>query len=238
VISLRVGDRDFSITNAVIYLALLLSFFGLVVHLAAFRGNAVIPGRYAALLYIYYVGIWNRVAENLKKHADYLFPRIFTLFSFLLRLNVFGLVPYSYTVTAHLIVTITLAFFVFFGKLLRGFRLHGRDFWGILLPGGAPRARVPFLVLIEFISYNITLISLSVRLFANRRAGHILLKVRGTFAWQRRSLNSFVRYIAHFLPLIVLTALFGLEFAVALIQAYVFSLLTCIYLSDVIEGGH
>jgi ATP synthase subunit 6 len=148
-----------------------------------------------------------------------------------------GLVPYSFTVTSHLIVTLTVATLIWVGKLLIGLRCHGIKLLGIFLPAGAPFAIVPFLVFIELIGFFITVISLSVRLFANIMAGHILLKVLAGFAWTILLAGGFL-FVAHFLPLGVLFLLLGLETGVAFVQAYVFTLLTCLYVSDMLNGGH
>lgn len=122
------------------------------------------------------------VSENAGKEGNSFFPFIFSIFVFILACNVLGLIPYSFTVTSHLIVTITFAFMIFVGKLILGFRKHGIKLFGLFLPAGAPIGMAPFLVLIELISFNITVVSLSVRLFANMMSGHILLKVLAGFA--------------------------------------------------------
>jgi F-type H+-transporting ATPase subunit a len=122
------------------------------------------------------------VNENTGKEGESFFPFVFSIFVFVLGCNVLGLIPYSFTVTSHLIVTITLALTIFVGKLIVGFRKHGVKRFGMLLPAGAPIAMAPFMVLIELISFNITVVSLSVRRFANMMAGHILLKVLVGFA--------------------------------------------------------
>jgi len=180
---------------------------------------------------------YGMVDENTGKEGQVFFPFVFSIFMFVLLCNVLGLVPYSFTVTSHLIVTITLAGMIFLGKLIIGFRRHGLEFFALLLPGGAPMVMAPFLVRIELVSFNITIVSLSVRLFANMMAGHILLKVLAGFAWTMM-LGGTALFIAHFLPLGVRFALYGLETGVAIVQAYVFSLLTCIYLNEVMEGAH
>jgi len=166
-----------------------------------------------------------------------LFPIIFSIFTFLLGCNRFGLVPYSFTVTSHLVVTMTLALAIWIGKLIMGFRLHGLAFFRRFLPSGTPFAMIGFMVPLEVMGFTITFISLSVRLFANMMAGHILLKVIGGFAWTMM-VSGGVMWLAHFLPRGVLFLLLGLETAVAFIQAYVFTLRACIYISDSMSGGH
>jgi ATP synthase subunit 6 len=166
-----------------------------------------------------------------------LFPVIFSIFTFILGCNRFGLVPYSFTVTSHLVVTMTLALAIWIGKRVIGFRLHGLSFFRRFLPSGTPFAMIGFMVTLELMGFTITFISLSVRLFANMMAGHILLKVIGGFAWTMM-VSGGIMWLAHFLPRGVLFLLLGLETAVAFIQAYVFSLRTCIYIGDSITGGH
>lgn len=196
----------------------------------------LVPNRWQRVAEGIYGVAWSRVAPLGAKGESY-FPLIFSLFTFILTANLLGLVPYSFTLTSHLIVTLTLTLRVWVGKLIIGVREHGLKLWGRFLPGGAPLPRLLRLVPIEILGFCITIVSLSVRLFANRRAGHILLKVRGGFAWTRRRAGGLV-WIGHFLPLIVLFLLRGLETGVARVQAYVFTLLSARYIGDVIEGGH
>lgn len=151
--------------------------------------------------------------------------------------NLFGLVPYSFTATSHLAVTVTLGLAVWVGKLLIGIRAHGVKLVGMFLPQGLPVGMIPGIVAIEILSFFMVLISLPVRLFANMMSGHILLKVLAGFAWMMMTSGGLL-YIAHFLPLLVVFLLMFLETGVAVVQAYVFTLLTCMYISDVIKGGH
>jgi len=137
------------------------------------------------------------------KHGNDYVPFIFSLFSFLLVCNLFGLVPYSFTATSHLAVTVTLGCMVWFGKLVIGIRAHGFKLAGMLLPPGLPVPMIPFLVGIELVSMVMQLISLPVRLFANMMAGHILLKVIAGFAWSMMCVGS-IAFVAHFVPLLVL----------------------------------
>ena len=144
------------------------------------------------------------------------------------------MVPYSFTITSHLIVTFTLALTTFLGFNIIGIRKHKLNFLSLLLPGGASLALVPLLVPIELVSYIFRVISLPVRLFANMMAGHTLLKVIAGFAWIMSGLSG-IMFFAHFVPLILLVLLVGLELGVALIQAYVFTILTCMYINDALN---
>jgi ATP synthase subunit 6 len=143
---------------------------------------------------------------------------IFTLFSFLLVCNLFGLVPYSFTATSHLAITVTLGLAVWVGKLIIGLRAHGLKLAGMFLPQGIPLGMVPALVAIELLSFFMVLISLPVRLFANMMSGHILLKVLAGFAWSMMASGG-ILFIAHFAPLAVLFVLMFLETGVAMVQA-------------------
>jgi ATP synthase subunit 6 len=177
------------------------------------------------------------ISQTIGSNGQGFFPFVFTLFAFVLGMNLLGLIPYSYTVTSHLVVTMTRARAVWVGKRRVGLRLHGWKLFARLLPAGTPFPMVPLRVPLERLGYTITFISLSVRLFANMMAGHILLKVIAGFAWTMMTAGG-RRYIAHFMPRGVLFRLLMLETGVAFIQAYVFALLTCIYMTDVVHGGH
>jgi ATP synthase subunit 6 len=143
-------------------------------------------------------------------------------------------VPYSFTLTSHLIVTFALSLFVFIGINIICIRLHGLEFFSLFLPSGTSVVLSLLLVPIELISYIFKPISLSIRLFANMMAGHTLLKVIAGFAWTLMGCTG-VLFVIHYVPLLILIPLFGLELGVALIQAFVFSILTCIYLNDAIS---
>ena len=177
------------------------------------------------------------VGQTIGERGNAFFPVMFTMFTFILGCNRMGLVPYSFTVTSHLAVTMTLALAIWRGKLILGFRLHGLTFFRMFLPTGTPFGMIPLMVPLEVMGFTITFISLSVRLFANMMAGHILLKVIGGFAWSMMVAGG-VLWVAHFIPRAVLFLLLGLETAVAFIQAYVFTLRALIYIGDSIHGGH
>jgi F-type H+-transporting ATPase subunit a len=156
------------------------------------------------------------------------FPFVFTLFMFVLFLNMLGMVPYSFTVTSHIIVTFAMALFIFIGVTIIGFIRHGAGFLKFFVPSGVPMALLPLLVVIELISYFTRPISLSVRLFANMMAGHTMLKVFGAFVVA-------LGIVGGWAPLAFMVAFTGLEVLVAFLQAYVFAILTCIYLNDAIH---
>jgi F-type H+-transporting ATPase subunit a len=161
-------------------------------------------------------------------------PAIIALFSFILLCNLLGLIPYSYTVTAQFALTLGLSFTVLLGVTILGLQRHGVHFFSILVPAGTPLVLVPLLVVIEAISYLARAISLGVRLSANMISGHVLLKIISTFSWQFIT-GSILGVILGFLPVLFLTALYALELGVAILQAYVFVLLTASYLNDVLS---
>ena len=163
--------------------------------------------------------------------AKSFFPFVFTLFMFVLFCNMVGMLPYSFTVTSHIIVTFVLAAIIFVGVTIIGFAKHGFKYLELFVPKGVPVALLPLIVVIEIISYLSRPVSLSVRLFANMMAGHTMLKVFGGFVISLGLLGGW-------LPLGFSVALTGLEILVAFLQAYVFAILTCIYLNDALNLHH
>lgn len=234
----RWGSRDLSVTNASRRMRATAGrrIVGSQVVLANGNGSLV-PNRWQRRREGRQTRVLSMLAQTVGTAGQAFFPFIYTLFTFVLGRNLLGLIPYSYTVTSHLVVTMTRARAVWIGKRRVGFRRHGRKIFGRLLPAGTPFPMIPFMVALERLGFTITFISLSVRLFANMMAGHILLKVIAGFAWTMMTAGG-RRYLAHFVPMGVLFRLLRLETAVAFIQAYIFALLTCIYLGDVIHGGH
>jgi len=159
------------------------------------------------------------------------FALIFSLFVFVLFCNMFGMIPYTFTVTSHIIVTFVLAAFIFIGVTIIGFMKHGFGYLKLFVPSGVPAVLLPLIVVIEIISYLSRPISLSVRLFANMMAGHTMMKVFGGFVIS-------LGIVGGWLPLSFSVALTGLEILVAFLQAYVFAILTCIYLNDALNLHH
>ena len=193
----------------------------------AMSARALVPGRLQSVAELCYEFVAKMVTENTGKEGMKYFPFVFTLFIFVLVLNMLGMLPYSFTVTSHIVVTFALAALVFVVVTGIGFARHGLGFLKLFKPEGLPLPLVPIIVPIEIISYLIRPISLSVRLFANMMAGHTMLKV---FAGFVVSLGAF-----GIAPLIATIAFTGLEFVVAFLQAMIFSVLTCIYLNDAIN---
>ena len=236
-VGLRFKSLDFSFTNS--STLLLVCFFILFFssRLVSLNGHGyIIPTRTQSFVESAYKFISSMVFENLGKAGQLYFPFIFALFIFLLLCNLLGLIPYSYTITSHFIVTFSLSLVIWVGKLCIGFQKHGIRLFALLLPSGVPVAIIPFFVAVEFLSFFIPLVALGVRLFANIIAGHILLKVIAGFCWSIMISGSL--FIAHFIPMGVLFLLLFLETAVAFIQAYVFTMLACLITGDCLRGGH
>jgi ATP synthase subunit 6 len=241
-ISIYSGKIDLSITNETLIL-ILLFFATSIIFNSCFRpaqGNSIssfyaIPHKIQALLEIIFKLIVSMIVENVgTKHGQAYFPLIFSIFFFFVNLNMIGLIPYSFTLTSHLIVTITLSLTFFIGLNIICIQTHGIKFFSLFFPQGTSFALGFLLVPIEIISYVFKPVSLSIRLFANMMAGHTLLKVIAGFGWTLMSCTGLL-FLLHYVCLLILIPLFGLELGVALIQAFVFTVLTCIYLNDVLH---
>jgi F-type H+-transporting ATPase subunit a len=190
----------------------------------------LVPTRLQSIAESLYEVVDNMTHEILHENARTYFPFVLTLFLFILFANVIGLIPYSFTVTSHIIVTLALALVVFIGATIIGFIRNGFGYLKLFVPSGVPVLLLPLVVLIEIVSYFIRPLSLSIRLFANMMAGHMMLKVMAGFVIM-------LGYFG-FVPLIAMVGLTGLELLVAALQAYVFALLTCMYLSDAMHVDH
>jgi len=198
------------------------------------NGGYMVPTPWQSVFEMYYAFIAGIVKQQIGNPGKVYFPFIFTVFSFVLVNNLVGLVPYSFTPTSHFSITMTLSCTIFIGVTIIGLLKHKHRFLGFFLPPGAPIQLAPFLVLIELVSYFFRGISLGVRLFANMLSGHCLVKILGGFAWSVLKLRTYMFFaIIPFMAVIV--AVFFLEIGMAFLQAYVFTILTCIYFKDAIE---
>ncbi|MEW5704522.1 MAG: F0F1 ATP synthase subunit A [Pseudomonadota bacterium] len=228
-VDIRIGGLDASFTNssAMMVIAVVLASLFLILSV---RSRAMVPGRWQMLAELSYEWIAKTVRDNIGSEGKRFFPFVFSLFMFILFSNVLGLIPHSFTVTSHIIVTFALAAAIFLGVTVLGFLRHGLKFFGLFLPPGVPIYLAPLLVPIELVSYLSRPVSLSVRLAANMLAGHTMLAV---FA-------GFVVALGFFgvAPFIFIVLLYGLETLIAFLQAYVFAVLTCIYISDAIHLHH
>jgi F-type H+-transporting ATPase subunit a len=221
---------DASFTNSSLFMVIAVALISMLT-IWGMRGRALVPTRMQSVAELSYEFVANMVRDNVGAAGQKYFPFVFTLFMFVLFCNMLGMMPYSFTVTSHIIVTFALAATVFIGVTMIGLAKHGFGFMKLFVPSGVPIALLPLLVVIEVISYLTRPISLSVRLFANMMAGHTMLKVFGAFVVG-------LGVIGGWAPLAFMVAFTGLEILVAFLQAYVFAILTCIYLNDALHMHH
>lgn len=227
------SQLNLSFTNSTLYLAIGLFVF-LFLTITTYQRNVLNSRSFFNTLFVtLYKLVMSIVISNIGSANIKYFPFIATIFIFISLLNLIGMVPYSFTVTSHISITFALAFSICVALFILGLYLHGLKFFKSFLPEGTPLALAPLLITIEFVSYLSHAISLSVRLFANMLSGHALLKILSGFVASLMSVGGV--YIAvGFAPLMVVFILTGLEFCIAVLQAYVFTILTCIYLKDAI----
>jgi|TARA_Y100000590_G_scaffold377687_1_gene444089 F-type H+-transporting ATPase subunit a len=230
ILDLSIGETDISFTNSSLWMvitALVLIIFVAV----GTRRSSIVPGRWQSAVEYFYQVVADMVRDNVGSGGRPYFPFIFALFMFILFGNLLGLIPGSFTFTSHLAVTFAMAAFIFIGVTLIGIFTHGLKFFSLFFPHGAPIVSAPVLIPIEIISYFSRPISLSVRLFANMTVGHVLLKVIGGGVV---ALGSFY-ILPGIVPFMALVAITILEVMIAVIQAYVFAILTCVYLNDALH---
>ena len=227
---IKVGTFDISFTNASLFMVVS-SLAILIIFSLGSKKNLLIPNKIQLLAELSYIFVSKMINDTAGSNARPYFSFIFSLFMFVLFCNMFGMIPYTFTVTSHIIVTFVLAVFVFIGVTIIGFIKHGFGYLKLFVPSGVPIILLPLIVVIEIISYLSRPISLSVRLFANMMAGHTMMKVFGGFVIS-------LGIVGGWLPLSFSVALTGLEILVAFLQAYVFAILTCIYLNDALNLHH
>lgn len=226
----------FAFTNSSLFMVLTVLAISLFLILTT-GGKKVIPGRMQLLSELTYEFVAGMVRSSAGKEGMKFFPLVFSLFTFIFVANMWGMVPYFFTVTSHIIVTFALSMLVFLTVIVYGFYKNGPKFMKLFVPAGVPGYILPIVTPIEIISFLSRPISLSVRLFGNILAGHITLKVFTGFIVTMSSLG-FLGILGSALPLIMGVALTGLEFLVGAVQAYVFAVLTCMYLNDAIHPSH
>jgi len=232
----KIGGHEIAFTNSALFMAItVVGIWALLVGGSSPR--ALVPGRLQSIAEMSYEFVANTIQSTAGKEGMKFFPLVFTLFMFILVANLIGLIPYTFTVTSHIIITAAMALLVFLTVLVYGFYKHGFGFFRLFVPHGIPIYILPLIVFIEVLSFLSRPISHSVRLFANMLAGHITLKVFASFITLLGGLGIFGIFGAT-LPLILVVALTALELLVAFLQAYVFAILTCIYLNDAIHPGH
>ena len=227
IVPIKIGNVDISFTNS--SLLMVIAVFAISAFLMlGMRRHALVPGRFQSLAEISYEFVAGMIRDNVGSAGREFFPYIFSLFMFVLFGNLLGLLPYSFTFTSHIIVTAALALTVFIGVTIVGVVNHGFHFISFFVPKGVPVALMPLMIPIEIISYLSRPVSLSIRLFANMMAGHTMLKVFAGFILTLGLLGGWA-------PLAMDVALIGFEVLVAFLQAYVFTVLTCLYLNDALH---
>jgi F-type H+-transporting ATPase subunit a len=229
-IPIHVGGVNLSFTNSALWMVIAVLLATVLFSLAV-QSRAMVPGRWQSLAELTYEFVANMLRDNVGAEGRPYFPFIFTLFVFILLGNMLGMIPYSFTYTSHIIVTFALAAVVFIGVTIIGFVKHGFKFLSLFVPSGVPWALLLLLVLIEVMSYFVRPVSLSLRLFANMMAGHTMLKVFGGFVIA-------LGVVGGIAPLALTVALTGLELGIAFLQAYVFAVLSCLYLNDALHLHH
>ena len=235
-IPLSLGGYDVSFTNSSLFMVATVTLASAFMYFAT-SGRSLIPGRLQSVSEMAYELVANTLRDSAGTAGMKFFPMVFSLFMFILVANLLGMFPYFFTVTSHLIITVMMAALVIGTVVLYGFYKHGFGFLNLFVPKGIPVFLVPVVVLIEVISFVSRPISLSVRLFANMLAGHITLKVFAGFVVSLSALGA-LGISGAIIPLAMTVALTALEFLVAFLQAYVFMVLTCMYLNDAIHPGH
>ncbi len=219
---------DISFTNSSLYMVLV-GVIALLYFYLALKSEKIIPSRLQLSAEIIYDIITVTLSQNVGEKGRKFIPFIFTLFMFILLCNLLGMIPYGFTVTSHIAVTFALAIMIFFMVTIIGFINHGLHFLSIFLPKGTPLWLAPLMIVIELFAYLARPISLSLRLAANMMAGHVLLKVMAGFIV---SLMIFLK----FLPIPLIVILIGFEIFVAILQAYIFTILACVYLNDAVNS--
>jgi F-type H+-transporting ATPase subunit a len=231
----HIGGQEIAFTNSSAYMFLSVAVISL---LMIGTGRQRIPGRLQSVAEISYEFVASTIRSTAGPEGMKFFPLVFSLFMFIAVSNLVGIIPYTFTVSSHLIVTVALALLVFFIVLFYGLYKNGLKFFKLFVPSGVPIYILPLVVFIEVISFLLKPVSHSVRLFANMLAGHIALKVFASFIGMLGALG-ILGWAGAVLPLGLTIALTALELLVAFLQAYVFTILTCIYLNDAIHpGGH
>ncbi|MFN0262636.1 F0F1 ATP synthase subunit A [Tepidamorphus sp. 3E244] len=236
IVPIEVGDLDLSFTNSALFMvatvAVTTAFFML-----ATSGRGMVPTRLQSIAEMSYEFIASMLRDAAGSQGLRFFPLVFSLFMFILVANLLGMFPYFFTVTSHIIVTFALAMVVILTVVIYGFYKHGLGFLKLFVPDGVPALLIPLVTMIEVISFLSRPISLSVRLFANMLAGHITLKVFAGFIVSLSTAGA-VGIVGSILPLAMTVGLTALEFLVAFLQAYVFAVLTCMYLNDALHPSH
>ncbi|MHC5654554.1 F0F1 ATP synthase subunit A [Stappia sp.] len=238
-VPIEVGGLDLSFTNSALFMVVTVAVVSMGLILST-SGRGLVPSRWQSIAEMGYEFVAGTLRSSAGNEGMRFFPLVFSLFVFVLTANMLGMFPYFFTVTSHIIVTFALALVVIGTVTIYGFARHGVKFLKLFAPDGVPAAMIPLVTPIEIISFLSRPVSLSVRLFANMLAGHITLKVFAGFVVSLGAAEGFglLGPASAILPLLMTVALTGLEFLVAFLQAYVFTVLTCMYLNDALHPSH
>ncbi len=234
---IKIAGHQIAFTDSAIFMLLALALTAALM-LGATAGRRLIPTRLQSVAELLYEFVAGMIRSTAGEQGLKFFPLVFSIFMFVLITNLIGLVPLSFSVTSQIIVTASLALLVFFTVIIHGFWQHGLHFLKLFAPSGVPIYILPMIVVIEILSFLTRPVSHSLRLFANILAGHVTLYLVGSFAAMMIAAFGVVGWLGAMLPLAFAVALFALELLVALLQAYVFAILTCIYLNDSLHPGH
>jgi len=232
----HIGGHEIALTNSALFMLIAIAVIAALT-IGATSSRALIPGRMQSVAEMSYEFVADTLRSSAGSEGMKFFPLVFSLFMFILAVNVIGIIPYMFTVTSHIIITASLALLVFVIVYGYGFWKNGLGFLKLFAPSGIPIILMPLIVFIEVMSHLSRPLSHSLRLFANMLAGHITLKVFGGFVVMLGGLG-FLGWLGAILPLGMTVALTALELLVAFLQAYVFAVLTCVYLNDAIHPGH
>jgi F-type H+-transporting ATPase subunit a len=233
----HIGGQEIAFTNSSAYMFGAVAIISLLM-IGGSAGRQLVPGRIQSMAELSYEFVASTIRSTAGSEGMKFFPLIFSLFMFICVSNLIGIIPFTFTISTHLIVTAALALVVFFTVLIYGFYKNGLKFLKIFVPSGIPIYILPLVMFIEILTFFLRPVSHSVRLFANMLAGHIALKVFAGFVAMLGVSLGAIGWIGGVLPLGLTVALTALELLVAFLQAYVFAILTCIYLNDAIHPGH
>lgn len=235
-VPIHIAGHDFSFTNSALYMLIAVAIVCALMLLGA-RGGDGVPGRLQSLAEMAYEFVAGMLRSAAGEHAMVFFPFVFSIFMFVLLCNLVGMLPHAFSVTSHIVVTAALALAVFLTVVVVGFAKHGLHFFKLFVPDGVPIYILPVVVAIEIFSFFVRPVSHSVRLFANMLAGHITVNVFGAFVVMLLGAGALTKAVA-VLPFAMTIGLDALELLVAFLQAYVFAMLTCMYLNDALHPGH
>lgn len=236
IIPLEIGGFDISITNSTVWMVLAVVCSFLIFGLGS-QSKSLVPGKLQTVAEMGYEFIASMIKDNIGPDGRQYFPFIFCLFFYILMGNVLGLIPGSFTFTSHIIVTATLALFVFFSVVIFGFMKNGKDFLSLFMPPGLPPPLLVIIIPLEIISFTIRPVTLSMRLFANMMAGHMVLKVFAGFSTMMLGIGA-LGYLGAVAPVLLNVAVYALELLVACLHAYIFAVLSCTYLKDTVDLHH